>query len=101
MRWKENKAVGAIAVVLAIVGVALVVYFVTSEGELKSMRTFICESTGKTFEVDIAPMENIKWLEVAPGQAAPCEFDDEDDAYQAEKDKETGEWRKMAPSTGR
>ncbi len=61
-------------------------------------QVFICESTGDTFTVDLNKSANAAYL-VEGGEAAPCKFDDKNDAYLAIQDEATGKWRK-APRVG-
>ena len=93
--WRHSKAVGLLATALVIASVALIVWFLSPKKQKGLDATFICESTGKTFDVEIMPGDEATMAyQVAPGRAVPCKFDEKRDAYDAFRDPATGKWRK-------
>ncbi len=97
MDWKKNTSVGVVAAILVVVAVAFVIWYATRPGAPLEVRTFICESSGKTFDVTLDPkdLSNEEYASAGRGNPVTCKFDGKKDAYLAEKDA-SGKWVRAA-----
>ena len=97
MDWKRNKTVGIIAVIVLIVAIVVIATLMKPSEAGYGKLTFVCESSGQTFEVSLAPgsRDADNYANVQSQTPYKCKFDDKNDAYLARQNPETGKWEKM------
>ncbi len=101
MDWRTNPWIGAVAVILLVVGVWAIIHFQGSGSRHSSgkapWKTFQCDSTGERFVITTGEIENDKvfytYADGAP-KAYPCRICGGEDAYHVYYCPECDKWYK-------